>query len=85
MGDALYSFLLDFFPLIDEVHAENAVLGAALQQAALSLIDDLSTRPRVLLLLRLSRDLGYVSPEVAQYLERQLLRIARGGPRPSRA
>ena len=81
----LYAFLLDFFPLVDEIARENAAIGAALQAIALEclLADDAQELAQARTLLRLAGDLGYTSPEVVRFLTRELektLRAAGAGP-----
>ena len=75
----LYAFLLDLFPLTDEVLAGNVVLGDALQRAGLDAllhatagVDPSPEIARLRVLLALARDLGYVSPEVVAFLVREL-------------
>ncbi len=81
----LYALLLDLFPLTDEVLAGNVVLGDALQRSALEALlrSTAGESPavelaRVRVLLALSRDLGYASPEVVAVLDRSLGRAIRG-------
>jgi len=81
--DNLYSFLLDFFPLTDDIADQNRVLGESLQRAAIeTLIAHNTGAPmlekleRLRTLLRLSHDLGYTDGDVLRYLERQLAAVA---------
>lgn len=90
MQQSLYSFLLDFFPLTDDVAEQNRVLGDSLQRAGLELLNVASVGfpvmgklEQVRILLQLSADLGYVDEAVLKYLENALRRAAencRGGP-----
>jgi len=63
-----YSFLLDFFPLVEEIMAENPILGSAMIAEVLDSIK----HQRIETLLLLSRDLGYLSPDVLKFLLREL-------------
>lgn len=75
--DHAYAFLLDFFPLVDEIGGENAVLCSTMQMIALDVLlertDDGSGRLDIL--LRLAADLGYVSPEVVHFLVNGLKKL----------
>ena len=73
--DKIYAFLLDFFPLVEEISSQNAVLGATLQHMVLqTFLYEVDRRylqedvERLKTMLCLSRDLGYVSPEVIDFL-----------------
>ncbi len=60
-----YEYMLDLFPLVEEISSQNPVLGAVIQATALELLNpDLDT------LLQLATDLGYVSEEVVSFLKR---------------
>lgn len=64
-----YDFLLDFFPLVEEISEENAVLGSTLQMCALELLlERYRGREKVAVLLRLAADLGYTSDDVVRFL-----------------
>lgn len=64
-----YSFMLDYFPLIEEITLQNAVLGCQLQAIAIEyLLEGKNPRDQIILLLRLSADLGYTSSEVVAFL-----------------
>ncbi len=83
MRDSLHQYLLDLFPLTDEVLAGNVVLGDALQRAGLDALcaaelgdDPAPHLARVRVLLCLAGDLGLASPEVVEFLARGLERLA---------
>ncbi|MBR9700576.1 hypothetical protein GOV11_01795 [Candidatus Woesearchaeota archaeon] len=67
-----YAFLLDFFPLVEEISYENAVLGSVLQVTALDALEDPEMEKRLMVLLKLAGDLGYASPEVVAFLIRRI-------------
>jgi len=80
----LYALLLDIFPLTDEVLAGNVVLGDAIQRSAVDALlrstageDPTPDLAKLRVLLALSRDLGYASPEVVAVLDRSIERAAR--------
>lgn len=72
VSQKLYDCLLDFFPLVDEIIQESPVLGSVLQVTMLDALDNPELLSKVRLLLGLSVDLGYASPEVVRFLERRL-------------
>jgi len=69
-----YDFLLDFFPLVDEIVYESPVLGSVLQSIALDMLldNDLTSKKKISVLLQLASDLGYTSLEVVTFLQNQL-------------
>ncbi len=76
------AFLLDLFPLTDEVAAHHGTLGAALHRCALRwlLHEEVPEHRRQLrVLLRLAADLGALEPAVAQYLQAQLAKVESNG------
>jgi hypothetical protein len=72
-----YRFLLDLFPTLAPVAAEQPVLAAFLEQEALELLlaPSFVRVERVELLLLLARDLNLVDDVVHSYLARDLMRI----------
>ena len=75
--DALYSFLLDLFPLTEEISEQNYVLGHRIAEVALDAMFAEEYRPalgRLELLLRLSADLGYLDLDVLGFLLKELHR-----------
>ena len=76
--DALYSFILDLFPLADEIAEQNAVIGHRLSDIALEALfadkDRHLLLGRIELLLRLSGDLGYLDLDVLGFLLMELRR-----------
>jgi hypothetical protein len=82
MQDLLYEFLLDLFPLTDEIISVNSVLSEKIQQEAIELLLSgegaltLVALERMRLLLQLATDLGYVGEEVHCYLRKNLRRVA---------
>jgi hypothetical protein len=78
MERAAYDFILDLFPLSEMVVDENRVIGEDIQRTALGLLLADNSGPgaqRLGVLIRLSRDLGYIDDVVARYLEKQLLKL----------
>jgi hypothetical protein len=78
----IYAFLLDLFPLTDDVAQENNTLCETMQRTALDLLTAANAGfpisnllSKVELLLRLFHDLGYVDDEVHEFLRRQLERL----------
>lgn len=78
-SDPYYVFLLDLFPLLDEVVENNHVLASAIEELALSGLREqtLESIENLVVLLSLARDLGYASPEVIAYLLRHAERLRR--------
>ena len=70
-----YSFLLDLFPLVEDMSHENAVLAAAIQMTALDQFLPEDPRERLQQLLSLAHDLGYLGNDVAAFLQRELGRL----------
>ena len=79
-SEMLYAFVLDIFPLLDLMSAENPVLSATIQQEALDLVQSKTVNAekidRLCLLLRIAHDLGYIDDDVHRYLAKhaQLLK-----------
>lgn len=73
----IYACLLDLFPLTDEIQEYNPMVADLLQRKALDvlLFRDKMARDQVLILLKLSADLGYVDMEIVEYLRKQLSSI----------
>ncbi|MDD9953168.1 MAG: hypothetical protein OXR66_02425 [Candidatus Woesearchaeota archaeon] len=80
MNKRMYAFLLDFMPLVEEITQENRMLGETLQYVGLQALLGECRFGKLRILLRLARDLGYTSPEIIQYLERELTRVSRSVP-----
>lgn len=78
--DAYYSFLLDLFPLTDEIAEQNVVLGhrladVALDALPLASLDRKKYCEQIETLLRLSTDLGYLDLDVLGFLLKELHKV----------
>ena len=73
---ARYDLLLDLYPLLTSLPHEADILALRIEQTAFDLLIDDQTPPdRLLLLLRLGRDLGYLDERLYSFLERKALAL----------